>query len=1165
MATATATIVFTDVERSTEVRARIGEAVADRLFLDHERLLVSIVERRGGRVLKKAGDGVMAAFESASDAVIAATDMQRAVTRQNGDIRIRIGIAAGDVSWEEGDCFGLPVAIAARLESAAEGGQILVSQVVRWLAGDRAGAAFEPVGALELKGIPEPIDAFCVPWRASGDEDQFERVPLPPAMSGTSGGGFVGRVSEWHALDEAWQQALTGSRRVMLLGGEPGAGKTRLAFEFARRCHDDGAAVLFGGCDAQLLLPYQPWVQAIDHLLRTLPPDQLDEALLNSLGVLHPLLPRLGRPSTPSAPTPAFVDTDAERYRLFSAVDALFAEASARWPVVLVLDDIHWGGAQTLALLTYIARSTSPGPALVIATFRDVADEVTGPLTTMLADLRRVEHVGRVRVEGLDEERVAELFQQATGHPLGDELREVAADVTRRSRGNAFFAGELWRHLTSSGAIARVGDRWDVRASLEVAGIPESVREVVAERLERLPFPVRKLAELVAVAGTRVDLAVVRTAADMPEAEVTAGLDALVSAGLLEALTKPRLTYQFSHAIVRDTVDAGIPAGAQAQLHLRVAEAIEALHEGDRRPVFAELAQHYNAAAPLGVAGKAVYYARRAAEHALQAVASEEAVALLQSALEHTLPGSLARAELLVTLGDAEHKLGNFGRAVDVATEAFDLAFAAGDAKTAGEAAICVESALQTPGLPGHPAVEMLGKAIALTGDDGTSMRARLEAAYAEALHLSGRGAEGRVHLRSALDLARRSDDGALIVALESAVIMTDDPHECLAYGNELEEVAKRNGDVWGQLYATVNHLRAYVMLGELDNAAVVLARHGPLAQEFRVSLAGLQTCVFEHILALAAGRFDDAEDAAERAFEVAAPTQPAAAGVYGMQMFAVRREQGRLAEVAPVLEAVARQDSGGAAWKPGLAMLHAEVGMLDDARRHFDELAAGDFKGVPHDAVWPASVSFLADACLALEDKAAAEKLYELMSPLQGFALQVAMTTCLGPADRLLGGLAELIGRPDDADRHFAAALAISDRAQSPVWRARALHDWGRVLARRGDVRSAELFAEAGEIAERCGMTILAESARALSRPKLSVVESSATPDVIARPLGLSGREVDVLRLVAQGRSNREIGEALTISSNTAANHVRSILQKTGCANRAEAAAFAAQNDLLT
>src|SRR5262245_23594182 len=140
MATSTATILFTDVEGSTETRARIGEASADKLFLDHARRLTSIVERHGGRVLKTAGDGIMAAFDSASEAVAAAIDMQRAVHRQGEEVRIRVGVAAGDVSWEDNDCFGLPVITAARLQAAAEGGQILVSQVVRWLAGERSDA-----------------------------------------------------------------------------------------------------------------------------------------------------------------------------------------------------------------------------------------------------------------------------------------------------------------------------------------------------------------------------------------------------------------------------------------------------------------------------------------------------------------------------------------------------------------------------------------------------------------------------------------------------------------------------------------------------------------------------------------------------------------------------------------------------------------------------------------------------------------------------------------------------------------------------------------------------------------------------------------------------------------------------------------------------------------
>src|SRR5438105_12810837 len=197
MATSTATILFTDVEGSTELRARLGEDAADRLFVEHERRLVAAVERRSGKVLKTAGDGIMAAFESASDAVAAAIDMQRATHRRDDGVRIRLGIASGDVNWEGGDCFGLPVVTAARLETHAAAGQILVSQVVRWLAGDRSGATFESIGAVELKGLPEPVEAFAVAWEPSHDDEGSETPPLPAQLAVAPNFAFVGRETEW--------------------------------------------------------------------------------------------------------------------------------------------------------------------------------------------------------------------------------------------------------------------------------------------------------------------------------------------------------------------------------------------------------------------------------------------------------------------------------------------------------------------------------------------------------------------------------------------------------------------------------------------------------------------------------------------------------------------------------------------------------------------------------------------------------------------------------------------------------------------------------------------------------------------------------------------------------------------------------------------------------
>ncbi len=162
--TATATVLFTDVVGSTEVRARLGENAADRLFVEHQRELGRVIAHHGGRVVKAAGDGVMAAFVSASAAVRAAIGLQEQVSRTEPELAVRVGVAAGDVAWEGDDCFGLPVVVASRLQAAAAGGQIFVTHIVRLLAGDRAGDRYEPLGALELKGLPEPVEAFAVQW-----------------------------------------------------------------------------------------------------------------------------------------------------------------------------------------------------------------------------------------------------------------------------------------------------------------------------------------------------------------------------------------------------------------------------------------------------------------------------------------------------------------------------------------------------------------------------------------------------------------------------------------------------------------------------------------------------------------------------------------------------------------------------------------------------------------------------------------------------------------------------------------------------------------------------------------------------------------------------------------------------------------------------------------
>jgi DNA-binding CsgD family transcriptional regulator len=273
--------------------------------------------------------------------------------------------------------------------------------------------------------------------------------------------------------------------------------------------------------------------------------------------------------------------------------------------------------------------------------------------------------------------------------------------------------------------------------------------------------------------------------------------------------------------------------------------------------------------------------------------------------------------------------------------------------------------------------------------------------------------------------------------------------------------------------------------------------------------------------------------------------------------MFAIRREQGRLEEVAGIMQMVAkRDDSASSLWGPGLAALYADLGMLEDARRGYESVMVEGPQSLAQDAVWPASIGFLADVCVALGDRERAEALYDAIAPRCGRNLMVGMTVCLGPAERHLGNLAGLLERDAEAERHFEAALALARRSESPVWEAHACRDQAQFLLRRGQDRgAAPLQARAHEIAIALGMARLAaETEPGLAPPP-------APPDA---PDGLSGRELEVLRLVAGGSSNREIGEQLHISQNTVANHVRAILQKTGCANRTEAAAYAARRQLL-
>lgn len=944
---------------------------------------------------------------------------------------------------------------------------------------------------------------------------------------------FVGRDAEMAELRDAWARAVSGGTELVLIGGEAGAGKTRLAVEAARELHGVGAIVLSGLNDSELSLPYQPWVMVIDQLLRELPAAVV-RARSDELAALRVLDPRIDRHLTgPVRSAP--VDPEVQRHLLLRALAELLTSATDIAPTVLVLDDLHWAGQQTLDVLRYLVRLAPVGRLLVVGTFRDTGDAAGDPLSATLADLRRLEQATRLKLTGLDLGSVLELVAASRGGAPSD-IEEIGAAIAQRTGGNPFLVCELCLHLDAS----------------TDAPVPDSVIEVVGARTQRLSPDARRTAEVIAVAANRVQLTVVGDATGLDGDELAAAIGELVDSGLVDEVAGPVLEHQYAHALLRDAVVASLAGPAQMRLHLALAEAIERAHETDRRSVLPDLVRHYAASSAVGGRDKAIYYGRRAAAQARQTAAYDQGISVLRTVL-HAVPGTgRDQVDLAIDLVDLLQRSGHHLESLAVGRDAFDAALAMGDVGRQAEVALQCERVNHLAGGGGPEVAEMLGAVLAQIGDGDQRTSVRLRSALGRARCLAGDDAAGLIE--SALSDARElGDEEALALAIEVSFLGSQPPEVHLSRTYELERLTTSLRDPWAGMWATANRVRVLLVMGRLAEAAEELRGYRDVAYRHRLFLCQFMSCVLQAVLHLAGGRFEDAESAAEEAEAIGLGDEGLSrTGVYGLLMFSIRREQGRLEEMRPVLSLLAETGQRAGVWTPGAALAAAELGLLDEARASFDAVAPGRFSQIPRDHVWPAALTFLAEAALLLDEREGAAVLLDELAPYGGQTLMVGFTTSFGPTDRLRSALSELVGQRSDADRLIGAARDLAVQAGSPVWQARVEHTQSWILARRGDAAGAATHHRAARaLGDPLGMRSV------VAAPAVAVGVAPPPPDATAPPGGLSPREGDVLGLIAEGCTNREIAARLRISPNTAANHVRAILQKTACANRAEAAAY--------
>jgi DNA-binding CsgD family transcriptional regulator/tetratricopeptide (TPR) repeat protein len=983
---------------------------------------------------------------------------------------------------------------------------------------------------------------------------------LPGPLRLTPSFPFAGRSRERATLRTLIPRANGEGLRFALIGGEAGSGKSRLVREFAHEAAEAGALVLYGACDSAVRRPYGPFVEAIEQLVRSLDEGPLLATLGPHGGELARLLPDLAQ-RVGELPSPVAADPDTERHRLHGAVGDLLGSAGRRAPLVVVIEDGHWADTPTLLLLRHLSRGASEARALVVTTFRDTEAEVPEALSAALVDLRRSEGVVRLRLGGLSTEEISEFVQRAVGAPAPD-LPQVAQALSELTGGNAFLMTELWRTLLESGTVSVYDGGRRLASALAELGSPEGVRELVSQRLARLNTATTSLLELAAAAGPEFDLSAVAQSG-LADEKRSAALEQAIAHGMIEEVPSPHLAFRFTHELVRRALYDRMPRIRRAELHLRVAEALEQSDATGASRGLAELAYHFGAAAPVDGPRRAIEYSLLAGRLALRTLDFEEAATRFAFALELGIDDVRRRAETQLELGTARFRAGGSDDAMKAFRAAAQIGRDLGDPSLLARAAVGFEEACWRPGITDEGAVDLLEEASRGLGNEDSELRVMLLAGLGRAYAFVGDYAASDGVRQQAIAMARRLGDrlGLATVLVRSYWSRGDgSPARTLEMLSEARDLADALGASDLQTEAMEWRVAALIAQGDLRLAEQELAEVHALAVRLRQPFTLHVAEHYASTIALCVGRLTEAEAAAQRSHEWSRLlTGRPASGIYGIQMFGIRREQGRLAELAAVTRVLAGGERRRGAWRPAFAALLAELGMEEDAR---SELARVREEGLNEfrSTLWVASLTYLADACALVGDEALATRLYSELAPLSGRNVVIGNgVACYGAADRYLGRLAATVGEHELAIEHLEQALIVNRSTGATTWIAHTLYEYGRTLRMRGrhhdDGQTAELLSEAAALAERIGMPVLLARARTLG---------ARAARVATRPDDLSWREVEILRLVAAGLSNREIGQKLSISGHTVANHVRSILRKTGAANRTEAAGYAHRHALL-
>ncbi len=935
-----------------------------------------------------------------------------------------------------------------------------------------------------------------------------------------SGTVFVGRERELQELLRGLDQAATGRGGLVLIRGEPGIGKSRLADELATRARERGVRVLWGRAwtDAGAP-PYWPWIQVLRSLVRATGADRLAAQLGVGAADLAQVLPEL-RGTAGEPPRPADPDPEAARFRLFDSTVTFLLNASHDRPLLLVIDDLQAADTASVLLLRFLADQLPEMAALVVCTVREIELEPDQPVAAALDELAREPSTRTLDLRGLEQAAVGAYIGATTDAAPAEQL--VAA-VWRATGGNPLFVGEALRLLSAEGRLDDLADQ----ASLRVV-VPAGVRAVIRRRIDRLGASTAFVLLLGAVLGPEFRLDVLRRVGGEQAREASADIDAAVRAGLILPVGGAVGRYRFSHDLVRETLYDELSPLQRAQLHRRIGEVLEELYGADLELHFAELAFHFVEAArgdpsddpAQGDAGarRAAHYAARAGDAATAALAYEEAARLYRMAIAAVealaLPADQDRVQLLLALGDALSRAGDFAESRRIFLRSADLA------RRMGSESLLAASAFGYGGRQpwvraGRDTrlVPLLQDALVMLGGADPPLRVRLLTRLACAWRSEPqRRSDSAALSAQAVELARELGDPAtLAYALAGRFWATwwpENPSDRQIVARELSEVASTLDDPERLADAHLIMFLVNSELGHMAEAQREMEALGRQVEELRQPATMWLGGANDAQLAMMRGELVLAERLIGQEGSARHESTPGRDGesVVRFQRFLLRRLQGRGAEE----ESSVRQAIDDFPWYPfhraALACLLLDAGRNGEARRVLRDLLEDDRHGIYRDNEWFLGICLSAEAATVLGEQVSAQWLYDELLPFAGRHAVGYAEGSLGAADRYLGLLAGALDRPDDAVAHFEAAISLNDAMGARPWSALTQHDLAELIRKRSspgdEERAAALDVQAFGTAAELGMALA---------DQILTSGGSGSEDEPAVPGASGGRSPDV------------------------------------------------------